>query len=65
MKGLEAKGPFSCLGLQLGIKRAYQIQINFSLLWLAKHYLNNSMNYLNIFFKTYFVLIRKLLSKEL
>ena len=25
MKGLEAKGPFSCLGLQVRFKRAYQI----------------------------------------
>ena len=52
MKGLEAKGPFSCLGLQLRIKRAYQTPINFSLLWLVKHHLNNSNYYLNIIFKS-------------
>ena len=38
MKGLEAKGPFSCLGLQVRIKRAYQVPINFSLLWLVKYF---------------------------
>ena len=66
MKGLEAKGPFLCLGLlQVKIKRAYHIPINFSLLWLVKYYLNNSRNYLNNIFKSYFVLIRKLSSKEL
>ena len=32
MKGLEAKGPFSCLGLQVSIKRAYQISINLLIL---------------------------------
>ena len=47
MKGLEAKGPFLCLGLQVRIKRAYQIPKHFSLLWLVKYYLNNSSNYLN------------------
>ena len=51
MKGLEAKGPFLCSSLQVRIKRAYQIPINFSPLWLVKYYLNNSSNYLNIFFK--------------
>ena len=52
MKGLEAKGPFSCLGLQLRMKRAYQIPINFSFLWFVKHYLNNSSYYLNIISKS-------------
>ena len=36
---------FSYLGLQVRIERAYQIPINFSLLWLVKYYLNNSSNY--------------------
>ena len=31
LKGLEAKGPFLCLGLQDRIKTAYQKPINFSL----------------------------------
>ena len=65
MKGLEAKGPFLCLGLQVRIKKAYQTPINFSLLWLVKYYLNNSSYYLNIIFKSYFILIRKLSYKEL
>ena len=65
MKGLEAKMPFLCLGLQVRIKRAYHIPINFSLLWLVKYYLNNSWKYLNIIVQSYFVLIRKLSSKEL
>ena len=59
MKGLEAKGPFLCLCLQVRIKKAYQIQINFSLLRLVKHYFNNSGYYLNTIFKSYFVLITK------
>ena len=45
LKGLEAKGPFSCLGLQTRFKRAYQTLINYSFLWLVKYYLNNSINY--------------------
>ena len=49
MNGLEAKGPFLCLGLQVRINRAYQIPINFSLLWLVKHHLNNSIYYIKIF----------------
>ena len=47
-EGLEAKGPFSFLGLQVIMKRAYQISINFSILWLVKYYLNYSNYYLNI-----------------
>ena len=32
IKGLEAKGPFLCLGLQVSIKRAYQIPVRYSFL---------------------------------
>ena len=32
IKGLEAKGPFLCLGLQVSIKRAYQIPVSYSFL---------------------------------
>ena len=37
MKGLEAKGPFSCLGLQVRFRRAYQKPINYTFLWLVKY----------------------------
>ena len=65
MKGLEAKGPFSCLGLQVRFKRAYQIPINYSFLWLVKYYLNSSSNYLKNLFESYIVLMTKLLAKML
>ena len=65
MKGLEAKGPFSCLGLQVRFKRAYQTPIKHSFLWLVKHYLNSSSNYLKIIFESYVVLMTKLLAKRL
>ena len=65
MKGLEAKGPFSCLGLQTRFKRAYQTLINYSFLWLVKYYLNSSIDYLKIIFESYVVLITKLLTKKL
>ena len=48
LKGLEVKGLFSCLGLQIRFKRAYQIPINYSFLWLVEYYLNSSNNYLKI-----------------
>ena len=51
-EGVRRKGPFSCLGLQVGSKRADQITINFSLFWLMKYYLNIILN-------SYFVLITK------
>ena len=59
MKGFEAKGPFWCLGLQVRFKRAYQIPISHSFLWLVKYYLNSSSNYLKIIFEFYVVLITK------
>ena len=65
IKGLEAKGPFSCLGLQVVFKSAYQIPINHSFLWLVKYYLNSSSNYLKIIFEFYVVLITKFLAKKL
>ena len=51
LKGLEAKGPFTCLGLQVRFKRAYQTPINYSYLWLLKYYLSSSSNYLKIIFE--------------
>ena len=57
MKGLEAKGPFSCLGLQVRFKRAYQTLINYSFLWHVKSYLNSFSNYLTIIFESYVVLM--------
>ena len=65
MKGLEAKGPFLCLGLQARFKRAYQTPINYSFLWLVKYYLNNFSNYLKIIFESYVVLMTKLPAKKL
>ena len=64
MKGLEAKGPFSCLGLQVRFRRAYQTPINYSFLWLVKSYLNSFSNYLTIIFESYVVLMTKLLAKS-
>ena len=65
MKGLEAKGPFSCLGLTTRFKRACQIPINHSFLWLVKYYLNSSSNYLKIIFEFYVVPITKFLARKL
>ena len=65
MKGLEAKGPFLCLGLQVRFKRAYQTPRNYSFLWLGKYYLNSFSNYLKIIFEAYFVLLAKLQAKKL
>ena len=65
MKGLEAKGPFLCLGLQVRFKKAYQTPINYSFLWLVKYYLKSSRNYLKIIYESYVVLITKLLAKKL
>ena len=64
MKGSEAKGPFSCLGLQVRFKRAYQTPINYSLLWLVKYYGNISSNCLKIIFESYVVLMTKFLAKK-
>ena len=64
MKGLEAKGPFLCLGLEVRFKRAYQTPKNYSFLWLVKHYLNNSSNYLKIILESFVVFITKLLAKK-
>ena len=64
MKGLEAKGPFLCLGLQVRLKRAYQTPINYSFLWLVKYYLNSFSNYLKIIFESYVVLMTKLPAKK-
>ena len=60
VKGLEAKGPFLCLGLQVRIKKAYQIPINYLFFCPVKYNLNNSIYYLNIIFESYAVLITKL-----
>ena len=65
MKGLEAKGPFSCLGLQVRLKRAYQTPINYSFLSVGKYYLNSFSNYLKIMFESYVVLMAKVLAKKL
>ena len=65
MKGLEAKLPFSCLGLQVRFKRAYQTPRNYLFLWLVEYYLNSSSNYLNIIFESNVVLMAKLLAKKL
>ena len=56
---------FSCLGLEVRIKKGYQVPINFSLLWLVNPYLTILVNYLNIIIKSYFVLIKQLSSKKL
>ena len=60
MKGLEAKGPFSCLGLQVRFIRAYQTPINCSFL-----YFNSSSICVKIIFEAYVVLMTKLLAKKL
>ena len=44
LKGLEAKGPFLCLGLKVSIKRAYQVQLDYSFLWLVKYYLRKRID---------------------
>ena len=50
-EGVRSKTAFMCLGLQLRIKRAYQIPINFSLLWLEKHYLGARSYKINLILK--------------
>ena len=42
-----------------------QMPINFSILWLVKHYLKNTSFYLDIISKSYFVLIIKPSSNKL
>ena len=65
MKGLEAKGPFLGLDLQVRFKRAYQTPINYSLLWHVKYYLNSSSNYLKIILESNVVLTTKLVATNL
>ena len=72
MKRLEAKGPFSCLGLQVRFERAYYTPRNYSFLWLVKYHVNSSSNYLTrrsnylkIIFESYAVLMTKLLAKKI
>ena len=55
----------SYFGLEVSIKSSYQIPISFLFLRFLKYYLNNSSYYLNIIFKSYFVLITKLSSKKI
>ena len=64
LKGLEAKGSFSCLGLQVRAKRACQITINYSFLQLIICDLNNLSYYLNIIFQSYIVFITSLSVKK-
>ena len=55
----------SCLGLQVKIKKAHQILINYAFFWLVKYYLYNSNYYSNIIFESYVILRTKFSAKNL
>ena len=68
-KGLEAKGPFSCLGLQVqkvqkDLSDTNKLLIPLGCEILFKYYLYSSSNYFKIIFESYIVLMTKLLAKN-